>query len=201
MKTIARVWSIAAVLLLVSSTALVAQNIRPGVVELGASGGASTISGALNQKPTYSFGFSGTYSVSHKVWVGPEYTYDILGSSIIAGTTSTLIASDLQQFGALVRVALIDRKSKFVPYMVGSGGLATYHGPTSASSHLRGFTPGGYVTAGAGLDYYWKHGFGIRPELRVDYNHFKGGTGSTGGLTALGDSTRIHGTLGIFYQF
>jgi hypothetical protein len=195
-----RIWLLSAVVFLLSPVALFAQ-IKPGVVDLSANYGRSNYPGA-NSNPELgypSFGFATTYNVSHHVGVGAEYTYNILGTLNVQGNANATIHENMQQFGALVRTTLWNRRIS--PYFSAAGGVANDHtAQISGNAVTRQSISGGYVAGGIGANIFVSRGFGIRPEIRIEENVFPS-TSVTGVVVSGGSTTNVHGMIAVFYQF
>jgi hypothetical protein len=136
-------------------------------------------------------GFNGGYNINRYIEAGGEFNFFNDPQPNVGGVN---VGMHILNYGGLARFNLAPG-SKIVPYGVfGIGGShATAHaslGSSSASQSENGY----YLGGGGGMSYYVGPNWGVRAELRDNWNHFtyQGSKNSTNAFAMTG---------GIFYQF
>lgn len=140
---------------------------------------------------SFTTGFNGGYNLNQYIEVGGEFNFFQDPQPEFSPASASI---HILNYGGLARFNLAPQ-SKIVPYGVfafgGSHATASASlGGQSGSESENGF----YVGFGGGASIYLSPNWGVRAELRDNYNHFsfQGSTDSTNILAMTG---------GIFYQF
>jgi len=158
-----------------------------GDVAVNVGFGSQSGNDTLDRDKHPSYGASGAYNFTKHVAFLGEYSYLSLGSEHGIDGRAELL-------GVGARYSLLPSK-RIVPYVVAAMDLDRFSISQSASGITETeSTKGFYLGLGGGASFYATNNWGIRPELRWEYQNFPSGP--------FNDSIKtVRGTVSLFYQW
>jgi outer membrane protein W len=158
-----------------------AQSVLPHSTEAAGTVGLNGNGGADNSTHV-SLGLSGAYNWTQKLAYTGEFSHQWMGSTLAERQNILL-------FGVGARYYLT-APGHIAPYVAATGGYARLDTNFIGTGMSTGESAG-YIAGGAGVSFYVAENWGIRPEIRYQYELLGTSDGFSG----------IQGSISAFYQF